>query len=59
MCNLYPFVKTVSKQECSLQDAVEEIDIGMTFVFLNVVCLFVAVDIFEHFNINSAIQGLK
>lgn len=40
MCNLYPFVKTVSRQECSLQDAVEEIDIGMTFiVFLNVVCL--------------------
>jgi phosphoribosylaminoimidazolecarboxamide formyltransferase / IMP cyclohydrolase len=26
--NLYPFVETVSKEECSLEDAIENIDIG-------------------------------
>src|SRR5471030_3078661 len=26
--NLYPFVQTVSKEECSLEDAIENIDIG-------------------------------
>lgn len=26
--NLYPFVKTVSKEECTLEDAIENIDIG-------------------------------
>jgi phosphoribosylaminoimidazolecarboxamide formyltransferase/IMP cyclohydrolase len=26
--NLYPFVQTVSRQECSLEDAIENIDIG-------------------------------
>src|SRR5260370_10163014 len=26
--NLYPFVQTVSKKECSLEDAIENIDIG-------------------------------
>src|SRR5690606_5864995 len=26
--NLYPFEKTVAKQDCSLEDAVENIDIG-------------------------------
>ena len=28
MCNLYPFTETISKPDCSLADAVEEIDIG-------------------------------
>lgn len=28
VCNLYPFVETVSKPGCTLADAVEEIDIG-------------------------------
>lgn len=28
MCNLYPFVKTIAKEDCSVADAVEEIDIG-------------------------------
>ena len=28
VCNLYPFVKTVTKEDCSVADAVEEIDIG-------------------------------
>lgn len=29
VCNLYPFVNTVAKEECTVEDAVEEIDIGM------------------------------
>ena len=28
MCNLYPFTETISKPDCTLPDAVEEIDIG-------------------------------
>ena len=28
VCNLYPFVKTISKEGCTVEDAVEEIDIG-------------------------------
>ena len=28
VCNLYPFTETISKPNCSLADAVEEIDIG-------------------------------
>jgi phosphoribosylaminoimidazolecarboxamide formyltransferase/IMP cyclohydrolase len=28
VCNLYPFTSTISKPECTLSDAVEEIDIG-------------------------------
>ena len=28
VCNLYPFVKTVSREECTVENAVEEIDIG-------------------------------
>lgn len=28
VCNLYPFTSTISKPECTLADAVEEIDIG-------------------------------
>ncbi|CAH3180450.1 unnamed protein product [Porites lobata] len=28
VCNLYPFVKTISKEGCTMEDAVEEIDIG-------------------------------
>jgi phosphoribosylaminoimidazolecarboxamide formyltransferase/IMP cyclohydrolase len=28
VCNLYPFVKTVSKEGVSIPDAVENIDIG-------------------------------
>ncbi|XP_068760919.1 bifunctional purine biosynthesis protein ATIC-like isoform X1 [Montipora capricornis] len=28
VCNLYPFVKTVSKEDCTVEAAVEEIDIG-------------------------------
>ncbi|KAK7687760.1 Bifunctional purine biosynthesis protein ade10 [Cerrena zonata] len=28
VCNLYPFTETISKPDCSLADAVEEIDIG-------------------------------
>lgn len=28
VCNLYPFVKTIAKEDCSVADAVEEIDIG-------------------------------
>ena len=31
MCNLYPFVKTVSKENCTVEAAVEEIDIGKFF----------------------------
>ena len=26
--NLYPFVQTVAKEECTLEDAIENIDIG-------------------------------
>jgi phosphoribosylaminoimidazolecarboxamide formyltransferase/IMP cyclohydrolase len=26
--NLYPFVQTATKEECSLEDAIENIDIG-------------------------------
>ena len=29
-CNLYPFVKTVSKEGVTVADAVEQIDIGMS-----------------------------
>lgn len=28
VCNLYPFTETISKPDCSLANAVEEIDIG-------------------------------
>lgn len=28
MCNLYPFVKTVSSPDVTVQEAVEKIDIG-------------------------------
>lgn len=28
VCNLYPFTSTISKPDCTLADAVEEIDIG-------------------------------
>lgn len=28
VCNLYPFVETVSKQEVTVDDAIENIDIG-------------------------------
>lgn len=28
VCNLYPFVATVSKPDCTLDDAIENIDIG-------------------------------
>lgn len=28
VCNLYPFVKTVSSPDVTVQDAVEKIDIG-------------------------------
>ena len=28
MCNLYPFTSTISKEGCTLAEAVEEIDIG-------------------------------
>lgn len=28
VCNLYPFVKTVSNPDVTLEDAVEQIDIG-------------------------------
>ena len=31
MCNLYPFVKTVSKEDCTVEAAIEEIDIGKFF----------------------------
>ena len=32
VCNLYPFVKTISKVDCTMEDAVEEIDIGNTCI---------------------------
>ena len=28
MCNLYPFVKTISRDDVTVEDAVENIDIG-------------------------------
>lgn len=28
MCNLYPFIKTVSNPDVKVEDAVEQIDIG-------------------------------
>lgn len=31
VCNLYPFVKTVTNENVTIQDAVENIDIGKTF----------------------------
>ena len=33
MCNLYPFVKTVSKEDCTVEAAVEEIDIGKYIIY--------------------------
>src|SRR3569833_4455166 len=35
--NLYPFVQTVSKEECSLEDAIENIDICVFFFLRSVV----------------------
>lgn len=36
VCNLYPFVQTVSKPDCSLPVAVENIDIGKLFIYYTV-----------------------
>lgn len=34
VCNLYPFVNTVSKSEVTVPEAVENIDIGNYFIRL-------------------------
>lgn len=31
MCNLYPFVKTISNPSVTVEDAVEQIDIGESY----------------------------
>ena len=38
VCNLYPFVQTVSKPDVTVEDAVENIDIGnyIIYVYTNV-----------------------
>lgn len=33
VCNLYPFVDTVSKPDVTIADAVENIDIGRSFLY--------------------------
>lgn len=36
VCNLYPFVNTVAKEQCTVGDAVEEIDIDHLFVITQI-----------------------
>ena len=35
VCNLYPFVKTISKEGVTVDEAVENIDIGIFMLFLS------------------------
>ena len=47
VCNLYPFVKTVQKEDCTVADAVEEIDIGENSKFAKQILLLNILDVIE------------